>query len=183
MKDYLNNTERLTIISFLKVVEQSEGLINSRLLSKDEIANIKRGCTYITKAILSVLKRLNKDAVNAFNKSIKNTKVFVSSNSDIEVYSKRKSAEIDAAYEENKEYFKLVELTMFYSCQDCKRKCDECEIYKEFEEQCIPEFDGMKQLDNCKYAYSGSEVNEALRGNNKSSTSDRKIGTKRKVQG
>ena len=153
MKDYLNNDERLSIISFLKIGEKSKELIEGNLLNKEEKANLKRSVTFMSKAVLSVLKRLNPDAVKAFNRAVQNTKVFVSSNSDIDVYSKRKSKDIEAAYEENREYFRLVELIMFYNCQNCETCGNECLFYKEFEENCIPEMEAGVNECNCKYAY------------------------------
>lgn len=153
MKDYLSNTERLSIISALKIAEKTEEFIEGNLFNNKEKADIKRSVTYMTKSILSMLERLNPTAIKMFNKAIKNTKVYVSSNSDIEIYQKRKSAEIEKSYEENKEYFELVELIMYYNCKNCNKCGNECLFYKAFEENCIPELEETDHLDNCKYAY------------------------------
>lgn len=153
MKDYLSNTERLSIISALKIAEKTEEFVNGNLFNAKEKADIKRSVTYMSKSILNMLKRLNPTAINMFNKAIKNTKVYVSSNSDIEIYQKRKSSDIESSYEENKEYFELVELIMYYNCKNCKKCGNECLFYKAFEENCIPEFEEADHLANCKYAY------------------------------
>lgn len=161
MKDYLSSSDRLTLIGFLKLVEGSEKFTKGNLLTNKEKGDLKRGCTNIVNSIMSLLKRLNPDAIKAFNRSIKDVDVFATSKSELAIYQKRKSSEIEASYEENKEYFKLVELILHYNCRDCKKHCTECEIYKEFEAQAIPEFDGVIPLDNCKYAYRNTDVGGA----------------------
>lgn len=154
MKDYLNNTERLTLISAIKNSEQLKELSNNKnLFTNKEKGDLKRASTYIYKVVASVLQRLNKEAIKTFNKAVLNTKVFISSNSDIKIYEKRKSADLEAAYEENKEYFKLVELILFYNCANCTKNGSECDFYKEFENQCVPEFDEVVNNGNCKYSY------------------------------
>ena len=168
MKDYLNNTERMSLIGALKIADMLENMIEGNLFTKEEKSNIKRSVTYLCKSIVGkldkdgkpikddstgVLKRLNKEAINSFNKAIPKAKVFVSDQYEIESYRQRRSSELNAAYEENKDYYKLVESILYYNCKNCKRHCTECEIYKEFEEHCIPEFSGAKNTGNCRYSY------------------------------
>lgn len=154
MKDYLNNAERLNIVAYIKMIENEKEMLNSNLLEKEEKTNIKKSITFMEKCLNSLLSRLNKSAKSALGKSLKNVKVYVSSNSDIDIYAKRKSNDINAAYEENKEYFRLVELIMFYNCKDCNKCGNNCEFYKEFENNCIPEFSEAEHIGNCRYAYS-----------------------------
>nr|WP_278046231.1 DUF5651 domain-containing protein [Clostridium saccharoperbutylacetonicum] len=117
--------------------------------------------TWLDKSISSVTTRLNEKAKKAFDKSKSGVSFYLGSNIEIEVYRKRRSADIDAAYEENKEYFKLIELIMHYNCQNCKMDCHECLFYSEFEKNYIPEFTGKEP--NCKYAYRTID----LKGNSK----------------
>lgn len=121
--------------------------------------------TWLDKSIGSVTTRLNEKAKKAFDKSKIGVAFYLGSNTEIEVYRKRRSADIDAAYEENKEYFKLVELIMHYICQDCQKDCHECLIYSEFEKNYIPEFIGKEP--NCKYAYRSTDVERNSKEENK----------------
>ena len=70
-----------------------------------------------------------------------------------QVWSKKKNNDIKSSYDENKEYFNLVELIFHYNCRGCTR-CDyqNCDFYKEFEENCIPELVDT-QVGKCKYYY------------------------------
>ena len=85
MKDYLNNTERMSLIGALKIADMLENMIEGNLFTKEEKSNIKRSVTYLCKSIVGrvdkdgkpikddstgVLKRLNKEAINSFNKAI-----------------------------------------------------------------------------------------------------------------
>lgn len=157
MKDYLSSTERLALVAILKNAEQLLTFAEGDLFTNKEKGDLKRAHTLTYKTVVSMLKRLNKTAFKTFEKAVNNTKVYVSSNEDIEIYKKKKSAEIEASYEENKEYFELVELIMFYNCANCKMCGDDCLFYKAFEENAIPEFDGAEHLQNCKYAYKEKE--------------------------
>ncbi|UYZ36773.1 DUF5651 domain-containing protein [Clostridium beijerinckii] len=166
MKDYLNSNESLQLMAFQKVIEISKKFIDGNLMSKEEKTNLKKAVTYLDKSITSVKSRLNDKAKKAFERSQIGAGFHICSNTEIEVYRKRRSSEIDAAYEENKEYFKLVGLTMHYSCRGCKKDCHECLIYDHFEENYIPEFIG-KEL-NCKYAYRSDDVEDRTRNNGQS---------------
>ena len=167
MRDYLNNRERSLIVAMLKMADNMEEFLNGSLFNKDEKSDIKRSITYMCKAIVGkvedgkpiidkkhgVLNRLNQSAIKAFDRSVKNSRVFISDKSEIETYIKRRKADLNAAYEENRDYFKLVELIISDNCKGCKKCGTNCPFYHEFEEKCIPEFDGVKKFDNCKYAY------------------------------
>lgn len=89
----------------------------------------------------------------ALSKDAKNSRVYLDIYNATEEFARKKRSEINAAYEENKDYYKLVELILYYNCKNCKRHCSDCEIYKEFEEHCIPEFSGAKNTGNCRYSY------------------------------
>ena len=156
MKTYLSSQERLTIVSLKKNNEQAKVLLKGSLLDKKEAGDLKRGLTYIDKVTDKVINRLDKDALKTFNNTLKDTQVYIMSNYDINKYVKKKEATLKSAYEDNKEYFKLVELIMHYNCNNCNKCYKDCEIYNEFEKQCIPELSGEKS--NCKYAYNLEEL-------------------------
>lgn len=156
MKTYLSSQERLTIVSLKKNAEQAKVLLRGSLLDAKESGDLKRGLTYINKVADKVISRLDKDAAKTFNNTVRDTQVYIMSNYDISKYVKKKTATLKSAYEDNKEYFKLVELIMHYNCNGCKKCNKECEFYNEFEKQCIPELNGEKH--NCKYAYNLEEL-------------------------
>ena len=167
MKDYLSNKERSTIVAMLKIADRMEEFLEGDLLKKEEKADIRRSITYMCKAIFGkikdgkvlndnnygILKRLNPSAIKAFNRSVDRSKVFISDKSEIDTYIKRRMADLNAAYEENKDYFKLVELIISENCKGCNKCGTNCPFYHEFEDKCIPEFDGVKKFNNCKYSY------------------------------
>lgn len=153
MKDYLNSDERKQVISALHLMTESIMLLEGNALSSIEKGNLKRGFTFTKKAIESIRERLNPSAKKSLSKDAKNSRVYLDIYRATEEYSKKKKSDIDAAYEENKDYYKLVELILYYQCSNCTRKCTECEIYTEFEERCIPEFSGLEHSGECRYSY------------------------------
>ena len=161
MKTYMSSQERLTIVSLIKNAEQAKVLLRGSLLDAKETKNLKTGLTYIKNVVDKVISRLDKDAAKTFNNTVRDTQVYIMSNYDISKYVKKKTATLKSAYEDNKEYFKLVELIMHYNCNNCNKCYKDCEIYNEFEEQCIPELNGDKA--NCKYAYSLEELKNVRR--------------------
>lgn len=173
MKDYLNSTEKANIIAALKVTAMLEDFLKGNLFTKEEKTNLKKVITFMSKAIIGkvdkdgkpvedseegVLRRLNKAALISFNNSLKSTQFFVSDKYEINSYKKRISSEITDAYEANKDYFRLVELILDKNCKNCTKCGSECDFYKEFENKSVPEFDGVKRGENCKYAYRGDDV-------------------------
>ena len=152
MKDYLSSAERLKFLAFIQVADMSKEFTEGNLLTTKEKGDLKRAMTYITKTVTSVLPRLNKDARKAFAKTMQNNKLYMASKSELEVFTKTRQSEIDKAYEVNADYIKLIELIMYYNCSDCKSCGKDCEFYKEFEKNCVPELGD--NLGNCKYAYS-----------------------------
>ena len=196
MKDYLNSTEKANIIAALKVSTMFEDFLKGNLFTKEEKTNLKKSITFIGKAIIGkvdkkgnpiegdkegVLKRLNKTALTSFNNSLKNTQFFVSDKYEIDSYKKRISSDIKDAYEANKDFFRLVELILYKNCKNCNKCGSKCEFYQEFENKGVPEFDGVKHGENCKYAYKeddlyvsggSGQVLQDIRGNNKASSKE-----------
>lgn len=166
MKDYLNSTEKLNLMAVLRVSKELENFLKGNLFTKEEKTDIKKSITFITRAIIGkkepkteedkkygLLNRLNKDAVKSFFKALEKVKVFTFDKSKMDSYQKKVNADLNAAYEENKDYFRLVELIMFYNCRNCTKCGNECEFYKEFEAKHLPEFDGVERCGDCKYSY------------------------------
>ena len=165
MKTYLNNQEvkEALILTYCRVLV--ENFVNGNVMTKEEKTNLKRGGTFIKNTLKSMINRLGESTAKKYVRLYDNSKVVVISDSELEVLSKRKDAELNAAYEDSKEYFDLVEIVMDKCCQNCKSNWNECDLCKHFDEQeVIPFYDNMdsriaKDLGNCKYAYRGSDVN------------------------
>ena len=153
MKDYLNSDERKELITILHLMSSAQHLIDGNTLTNVEKGNMRRGFSFTKNAIESLKERLNETAQKAFAKDAKKSTVYVDIYGAREEFAKKKKTEIDAAYEENKDYYRLVELILYYNCRNCEKHCTECEIYKEFEEHCIPEFSGAKNTGECRYSY------------------------------
>ena len=177
-KDYLNNKEKQGIIAALKVMQMLETMTNGALFNKDEKKNVRTAVTLLGKTIFGkidkktgdiieddetgMLKRLNPSAAKSFNNSLKNVELFISDKSEIEVYSKRVESELNSAYEDSKEYFHLVETILDQNCKNCNRCGSKCPFYKLFEGKAIPEYDGAKKFDNCRYAFKTDEKGNVI---------------------
>lgn len=158
MKDYLNTTERENLIRIVHLASDIERCLEGNALSKEEIGNLKRAGTFAMKAVESVCNRINETAVKTFKRSAKGSKMTLDTYGDKEINFKKKVSEYSAKYDENKEYYKLVELIFDNCCKDCKKDGSSCDVYKEFEDQYVYEFDGTDKCTNCKYAYRGDYV-------------------------
>ena len=158
MKDYLNSEERRQLIAVLHLLTNIKLLQESKnTLTKQEIADLKRSETYLTKIIKGVVGRLNPNAQKAFSKAAKSTKLFVDIGWKVDEYAKKKNAKIDAGVELNEEYFRLVELLLWNSCQNCTKCGKDCDIYKEFEDHCVPDLSDFEHTGKCKYSYKAVE--------------------------
>lgn len=158
MKDYLNTTERENLIRIVHLASDIEMCLEGNALNKKEIGNLKRAGTFAMKAVTSVLGRINPTAVKTFQRSAKGSKIQLDTYGDREIDFKKRESDYKAAYEQNKDYFKLVELMLDINCKNCTKQGCECDIYKEFEEQNIFEFDGMDKCQNCRFAYRGDDI-------------------------
>lgn len=167
MKDYLRNNERSQLLYFKKYLDNAEDMIENWKdnLTKDEKKALKMCVTWGLKAFESILSRQNKTSIKTFYNSLKESFIQVSDNFTINMYKKRIKSELNASYEENGDYFRLVELIMEKNCLNCKLNGCECAIYQEFEERCIPS--PTRELEyNCKYAYKKDTLDE-IRKNKK----------------
>jgi hypothetical protein len=169
MKDYLNITERENLIRIVHLASDAERCLEGNALSKEEIGNLKRAGTFAMKAVTSVLNRINPTALKTFKRSAKGSKISLDTYGDREIDLRKRESDYKAAYEENKYYFKLIELIFDNNCKDCTRKGCDCDIYKEFEINNVPVLDQEDACQNCKFAFR-SDFIENSRRNNKQST-------------
>lgn len=157
MKNYLNKQERVAILFFTNLLDRVENMIedwDSRgNLTKNERKWLKSCVTFGIKALESILYRQDRGVVANLQKEKNKSAIHLDMKHSLEVIAKKKSADLKASYEENKEYFKLVELILEHNCNGCRKQFTECEFYKEFEDQCIPYADGNEEFQNCKYSY------------------------------
>lgn len=158
MKDYLSSTDRDQFICFVHLINIASSIIDkTNTYTKEEITNFKKAFTWGSKVWDQVTKRLNPSAKKTLANMMYSTRVFLDYQSLTKVYAERKMSEINAAYEENGDYYKLVELILNYNCQGCTKHHNECDFYKEFEEQHLPNFDGCKPYGPCKYSFTSEE--------------------------
>ena len=163
MKTYLNNqeTKEALILTYCKVL--AEHFVNGNVMTKEEKTNLKKGSTFIKNTLKSMMQRLGESTAKKYVRLYENSKIVVISDSELKVLSKRKDAELNAAYEDSKEYFDLVEVAMDMNCKDCTKHCENCDLCKHFDDnEIIPFYDkngASKDLENCKYSYRGSDVN------------------------
>jgi hypothetical protein len=154
MKDYLSSSDRDAFLCFIHMLNKAESMIERKdTYSKEEITNIKKAVTWGCKAMESVIIRQNPTSKKTLGSMIENTKAFLDYSTMTDVIKKRKSAEIDALYEENREYYRLVELIMYYNCNGCDKCHNDCDFYKEFELHLVPAFDAVEKFGECKYSY------------------------------
>ena len=52
-----------------------------------------------------------------------------------------------------KKLFQISLINTSLQLQKLTKSCSECEIYRNYQEKCIPEFTGAKSTGRCKYSY------------------------------
>lgn len=153
MKDYLNTTERENLIRLVHLASDVERCLEGNALTNKEKGNLKRGSSFVMNAVTSVLDRINETALKTFKRSAKGSKMTLDAYGDKEINFKKRVSDYKVAFEENEDYYKLVELIFDNCCKNCKHDGSKCDIYKEFEEKGIYEFDGTDKCTNCKYSF------------------------------
>lgn len=153
MKDYLNNSETKEMIVLVQTRNLVKHFVDGNVMTGEEKADLEQGSTFIKKSLTNMINRLGEEQAKKFVKLFEQSKVIVVTDSELEVLQKRKDADLAAAYEENKEYFELVELTMDINCKDCTKCFKDCDLYKHFDNQEVIPFDESEDLGNCKFAY------------------------------
>ena len=162
MKTYLKNQEvkEALIRTYCRVLV--EHFVNGNVMTKEEKTNLKKGGTFIKNTLKSMMQRLGESTAKKYVRLYENSKIVVISDSELKVLSKRKDAELNAAYEDSKEYFDLVEVAMDMNCKDCTKHCENCDLCKHFNDnEVIPFYDGNgveKDLGNCKFSYRSEDV-------------------------
>ena len=153
MKDYLNNAEMQETIVLNTSKNVIRHFVEGNMMTKTEKADLKRAGTYITKTLKSMFDRLADSEGRKYVRKFNSSHVVVLNDSELEVLKKRKSAELEAAYEDNKEYIELASITMDLNCRDCTKDWKMCELHKHFEVNEMIPFNEQWHQDNCKYAY------------------------------
>lgn len=153
MKDYLNNIEEKELIVICTAKNLTDHFAKGNLVSKSELGDLRRGTSFLIKAIDHILKRLDQKYVDKFLRLARSSKVIVVSECELDVIKKRKDSELKAAFEDSKEYFDLVEITMSMNCDNCEKHCLKCDLYKHFEEQEVIPYSEEVDLGSCKYSY------------------------------
>lgn len=153
MKDYLNNSETKEMIVLSQARNLIKHFIEGNVMTKEEKTSLKKASTFLKNGLVSLNQRLGNEQAKKFVRLNEGSRVIVITNSELEVLQKRKVADLKAAFEDSKEYFDLVEITMDLNCKDCNKRFKDCELYKHFEEQEIIPFNEEIDLGNCKYAY------------------------------
>ena len=153
MKDYLNNQEEKELIVICTAKNLTEHFAKGNLVSKSELADMRRGTSFMMKTVESLLKRLDQKYVDKFLRLARNSKTIVISETELDVIKKRKDSELNAAFEDSKEYFDLVEISMDLNCRNCTKCFKDCDLYRHFEEQEVIPFNEEIDLGSCKFAY------------------------------
>lgn len=153
MKDYLNNAETKEMIVLSQARNLIHHFVDGNVMSKEEKTSLKKASTFLKNGLISLNKRLGEAQAKKFVRLNEGSRVIVITNSELEVLQKRKVADLKAAFEDSKEYFDLVEITMDMNCKDCNKCFKECDLYKHFEEQEVIPFNEEIDLGNCKFSY------------------------------
>lgn len=153
MKNYLNNAETKEMIIITQTRNLMQHFIDGSVMDKKEKTDFKKARTFIKKSLISMIKRLGEEQAKKFVRLHDSSKVLCITDSELKVLQKRKLAELDAAFEDNKEYFELVEITMDLNCKGCNKDFSKCCLYKHLDAQDVIPFDDEKDLGNCKFAY------------------------------
>ena len=153
MKSYLNNAETKEMIILVQTRNLVKHFVDGQVMTKEEKADLKRGSTFMKNSLTKMINRLGEEQAKKFVRLFESSRVVVVTDSELQVLQKRKQADLDAAYEDSKEFFDLVEITMSMNCDGCNKNCKECSLCKLFDSQEIIPYSEEKDLGNCKYAY------------------------------
>lgn len=154
MKDYLSSVEREKLIMVIKasdLLEEMTSWHERGTISKEERKNIKHALTLLSKSFESIIDRLNPSSKKTMANSLKSSYSILVNEFGIRQYLKKKEADEKAAFEDNKEFFDLVEEIMVQNCDGCEKHCSDCRYYEIFERNYIGDMEF--KLPNCKYAY------------------------------
>ncbi len=153
MKDYLNNAETKEMIILVQTRNLVKHFVDGQVMTKEEKADLKRGSTFMKNSLIKMINRLGEGQAKKFIRLFESSRVVVVTDSELQVLQKRKQADLDTAYEDSKEYFDLVEITMDLNCKNCTKCFKECDLYKHLDINEVIPFDESKDLGNCKFSY------------------------------
>ena len=153
MKNYLNNAETKEMIILVQTRNLVKHFVEGNVMTKEEKTDLKRGSTFMKNSLTKMINRLGEVQQKKFVKLFQSSRVIVVSDSELEIIQKRKVAELNAAYEENKEYYNLVEIAMDMNCKNCTKCFKECDLCKHFDKNEVIPFNEIEDLGNCKFAY------------------------------
>ena len=152
MKDYLNSEEERDMITLITAVFSISKKFHKFVDSKGQ-GDFKRGTSFIMKGIDNIFNRIGNQELDKLEKKAKYMMISAVDEEKYKILKKRKSADMMAAYEDNKEYFSLVEITMDINCQGCEKCFKDCDLYKHFDEQQLTPFDSYTEAGHCKFSY------------------------------
>lgn len=121
MKDYLNNAETKEMIILVQTRNLVKHFVDGQVMTKEEKADLKRGSTFMKNSLIKMINRLGEGQAKKFIRLFESSRVVVVTDSELQVLQKRKQADLDTAYEDSKEYFDLVEITMDLNCKNCTK--------------------------------------------------------------
>ena len=152
MKDYLNDTEERNLMI---IITAMYGLLDDffKFVSKQGQGNFKRGRSFIINGINELINNVGEKSIEKMKKKAKYCNISMMDEERLKILSKKKVAKQKAAYEESKEYFDLVELTMDMNCKNCCKDWKQCDLCKHFDENEVIPYNDDVDLGNCKYAY------------------------------
>ena len=152
MKDYLNDTEERNLMI---IITAMYGLLDDffKFVSKQGQGNFKRGRSFIINGINELINNVGEKSIEKMKKKAKYCNISMMDEERLKILSKKKVAKQKAAYEESKEYFDLVELTMDMNCKNCCKNWKQCDLCKHFDENEVIPYNDDVDLGNCKYAY------------------------------
>lgn len=154
MKDYLSSSEREKYLTVAKLMDGIDEMIlwaDRGVITKEERKNLKMASTLIYKSLDSIIDRLNPSAKRTMANAMKDSVVLLDNNFGLKQYLKKKKADEKLAFEENEDYFNLVEEVAFQNCNGCKKHCTECRYYELWEELYISDMGA--NYGNCRFAY------------------------------
>lgn len=155
MRDYLKNDERMQLLTFSKSLESINHIINwnkYNMLTKEESKSLKLARTYGFKAIQSIVARLDKTTVKQIYRNMKNGTILYKDDHAMRLLNIRFSSDLKAHFEENKDYYTLVEWIMYHNCAGCVKENTKCGFYREFVDKQIPVLDEDNIPGKCKYS-------------------------------
>lgn len=154
MRDYLTQDEKMQMIAIYHLAKRLELVINNQsAFRKEEVTNYKKSLTWLLKGCEGVLQRLDVQQAKSVRNLLDTTTTYVDYKSVIERMMKGLESDIGKGYDDNSDYFDLVEHIFFNNCRNCTKCKDECSFYGLFEGKNIPNLDGEELQSNCKYAY------------------------------